>query len=88
MDIANANINQNIPQLETPFYESEIGKPSQYCIFQILICKKYLKCFIFLKLNLCYTRYKIDDCTGLTKSLAGSNLSPIVARTALVCLSQ
>ena len=33
MDIANANINLNIPQPETPFHKSKEGKLSQYCIF-------------------------------------------------------
>ena len=86
MDIANANINLNIPHPETLWVKK--GTQSILHFSRSQYVRNTLNASFCYELHIFYTRYKIDDCTELTKSLAGNNLSSIVPRTALVCCSQ
>ena len=55
MDIANANINLNIPQPETPFHKSKEGKLSQYCIFpEVNMLKIHLLKMLHFVMNYIY----------------------------------
>ena len=55
MDIANANINLNIPQPETPFHKSTEGKLSQYCIFpEVNMLKIHLLKMLHFVMNYIY----------------------------------